>query len=484
LARACIAATAVAILSATAAISADGQTATSLSSVKKLYLEPFGSEKQDDVMRRSLTAHLKKSGRYQIVDSASQADAILKGDGQIWVKGYFTINSRAPAANRQPVYTGFLSVEIIGKGGEPLWSYLVTPSKISWAKVADDLSGNLVDEMLLASKSAAVAGPAPAAKQNLVQEDLKGAGATFPAPLYRLWFQTFQREHPEIRLTYSEVGSESGIQMLADKAVDFAASDVFPEETSSAALHNVHFRHFATVLGGVVPVYHLDGLTKDLNFTPEMLADIYLGKITRWNDAEIKSSNKDANLPDAPIVVVHRSDGSGSTHAWSGFLSATNPEWKAKIGIGTKLQWPVGQGAEGNGGEAMAVEKTPNSIGYVEFVYAIQHQLSFGAVQNSSGRFIRASLNSLAEAASTAAGTTSTSSASIVNPPGKNAYPIASFTWLLIPDHDADPEKKQALLELVRWILTSGQHECSVLGYAPLPPEVASQQLSMVVASR
>lgn len=206
--------------------------------------------------------------------------------------------------------------------------------------------------------------------------------------------------------------------------------------------------------------------------------------MTRWNDAEIRNSNRGVNLPDAPIVVIHRSDGSGSTYAWSDFLSRTNPEWKDKIGTGTKLKWPIGQGAEGNEGVASEVEKTPNAIGYVEFVYAIQHQLGFGAVQNSSGKFVRASLDSLAEVAKTeVADATINSSASTTNPSGKAAYPIASFTWLLIPEQISDiPQKKQALLEVIRWLLTSGQKECSALGYAPLPHEVANQQLNLLDA--
>jgi phosphate ABC transporter phosphate-binding protein len=271
--------------------------------------------------------------------------------------------------------------------------------------------------------------------------------------------------------------------MLAEKGVDFAASEVSPQEMSTAVFQDTKFRRFATVLGGVVPIYHLEGLTRDLNFTADTLAAIYLGKVTKWNDAEIRNSNRGVNLPDAPIVVVHRSDGSGSTYAWSDFLSRTNHEWKDKIGMDTKLKWPIGQGAEGSEGVASEVEKTPNAIGYVEFVYAIQHQLGFGEVQNSSGKFVRVSLDSLAEAAKTAAAdATINSSASITNPSGKAAYPIASFTWLLIPEQISDTAKKQALLEVIRWLLTSGQKECSALGYAPLPHEVANQQLNLLDA--
>jgi ABC-type phosphate transport system substrate-binding protein len=366
LARIGIAATLVGALFACHAL---GQTANSFSSVKKLFVESFGAEKQDELLRQSLLARLKKSEEYTIVDSVRDADAILKGNGRIWVKGYFTISSRAPAADRQPVYAGYLSVEITGKGGEPLWSCLVTPSRFSWTNVAD----NLTQEMLRAKTDTTTTGVVSGVKQSLAQADLNGAGATFPAPIYRLWFQSFQREHPEVRLSYSAVGSELGVRMLVEKEVDCAASDASPQEMSTAAFHDTKFHRFATVLGGVVPIYHVEGLTRDLNFTADTLAAIYLGKVTRWNDAKIRNSNRGVNLPDAPIVVIHRSDGSGSTYAWSDFLFRTNPEWKDKIGMDTKLKWPIGQGAEGSEGVASEVEKTPNAIGYVDFVYAIQH---------------------------------------------------------------------------------------------------------------
>lgn len=464
----------------TAAHCSQGQ-ANSITSVTKLYAESFGTTQQADLLRQSLLAHIRKSGEYQIVDVANDADAILKGSGQIWVKGYFTVNSRAPAVNRHPVYAGYLSVEISSRNGEPLWSFLVTPSRFSWTNIVDDLAGNMSDEMLKARKTAMPSASGSAATQSSTHADLVGAGATFPAPLYRLWFQSFQGDHPGIHLNYSAVGSESGVQMLLEKKADFAASDVSPQEMSTAELRSVKAHRFATVLGGVVPIYHLDGLTKDLSFTAKALADIYLGKVTRWNDPEIRSSNKGIDLPDAPIIVIHRSDGSGTTRAWSEFLSGTDDEWKSKVGTGTKLNWPVGQGTEGSEGVASAVEKTPNAIGYVEFVYAIQHQLGFGAVQNSSGRFVRASLNSLAEAARTLATESSSGSyASITNSSDKEAYPIASLTWLLIPEQIADPQKKQALVELIRWELTAGQKESSALGYAPLPAEMTSQQLDLL----
>lgn len=455
-----------------------GQAASSLLQAKKLYVEPFGAGNQADQLRQSLIKRLQKSGSYQVVDSANDADAIVKGDGQVWIKGHFTTNSRAPSTNRQAVYGGFLSAEIVSKSGEPLWSYLVTPSKFAWTSIADDLAGNLVKELLRARQENTTSGTAPGNNSNLTRTDLAGAGATFPAPLYHKWFQSFQQLHPEVHISYEAVGSEAGPRKLAGNAVDFAASDV------ASLGDGLRYMHIASVLGGVVPIYNLEDINHDLKFTPETLADIYLGKVKKWNDPEIRNSNRGVNLPDRDIVVLHRSDGSGTTYVWSDFLSQISSAWKSAVGTGSLLKWPTGTGVEGNEGVASAVQATPNSIGYVELVYAIQHQLSFGAVRNSSGEYIRASLNSLAEAAKSATMTTNTASpASIINPPGKDAYPIASFTWLLFPEKITDPAKKAALFELVQWILTTGQKECSALGYAPLPREVAAQQLNLLNAS-
>jgi phosphate transport system substrate-binding protein len=337
-----------------------------------------------------------------------------------------------------------------------------------------------VKEMLVEGETDNSSGPAPVRTQKLAQTDLHGAGATFPAPLYQKWFESFQRQYPGIHITYDPVGSETGTRQLAENKLDFAGSDVSWSDGGPVQAAE-QFRRFATVLGGVVPIYNLKGLAHDLKFTPETLADIYLGKVTRWNDPRIKASNKEANLPDSAIVIIHRSDGSGTTYAWSDFLSKTSPDWRSKVGNGTTLQWPAGNGAKGNDGVASAVQATPDSIGYVELIYAIQHDLSFGAVRNSAGEFIRADLRSLAEAAKAAtSGAAFGSGSSITNAPGKAAYPIAAFTWLLFPEAIGDPTKRAAAVALLRWMLTSGQKECSSLGYAPLPREVAARQLELL----
>src|SRR5208337_2779297 len=312
--------------------------------------------------------------------------------------------------------------------------------------------------------------------QVVTQTRLHGAGSTFAAPLYQKWFESFQQQHPDVRISYDAVGSGLGIQLLSQGKVDFAGSDVPPSDQSPSQAAT-GFRQIASVLGGVVPIYNLKGLTQDLKFTPEALAGIYLGTIRKWNDAMLKGPNKSAPLPDADIVVIHRSDGSGTTYAWSDYLSKISAEWKNKVGAGITLNWPVGTGAEHNEGVASMVQRTPNSIGYVELVFAIQHQLSFGAVRNAAGEFIRADLESVAAAASAMNGN---SASSVTNASGKDSYPIATFTFLLLPKQEKDSQKKAALLELLQWVLTSGQKECSALGYTPLPRELANRQLQML----
>jgi len=452
-----------------AAISLQAQTAHDLPQVRKVFVSSLSGGNGAAELQQSLTKQLRKSGKFEVVATPSQADAVLKGNGQIWVKGHLATSPRAPSANRQAIYGGFLSVEVVGADNAVLWSYLVTPSKFSWNSISDDLSDNLVREMVAAHDKA---GQPPI--QGVT--NLHGAGSTFAAPLYQLWFESFRQQHPGVRISYDAVGSGLGIQLLSQGKVDFAASDVPPSDQGPS--QSAGFPQIASVLGGVVPIYNLKGLTQDLKFTPEALAGIYLGTIKKWNDPMIKGPNKSAPLPDADIVVIHRSDGSGTTYALSDYLSKVSAEWKTKVGAGINLNWPVGTAAEYNEGVAAMVQRTPNSIGYVELVFAIQHQLSFGAVRNAAGEFIRADLESVAAAAASAM--TGNSASSITNASGKDSYPIVTFTFLLLPKQEKDSQKKAALLELLQWVLTSGQKECSALGYTPLPRELANRQLQML----
>ena len=309
------------------------------------------------------------------------------------------------------------------------------------------------------------------------QTVLHGAGSTFSAPVYRKWFDAYSKNHPDVQVVYDAVGSEEGIRLLTENKVDFAGSDM-PLSDEKLAQLQTKVIHFASVLGGVVPIYNVTGPRNDLNFTPEILAGIYLGRIKKWNDAMIRSANRDASLPDAEIVVVHRSDGSGTSFVWTDYLSKVSPDWKARAGSGVTVAWPVGKGAEGNEGVASTVQETPDAIGYVELIYAIQHKLSFGAVRNAAGQFVQASLASVTAAAEGLnLGEGSDVRVSITNASGKQSYPIATFTWLLVPQVSSDPKKRAAQLDLLRWLLSSGQRQCALLGYSPLPEAVAKSEL-------
>jgi phosphate transport system substrate-binding protein len=449
----------------------------SLAKVRSLYIADFGGSQDAGRLRASFVQHLA-GGRFTIVSSREQADAIIQGTGQIWLRGYIAINPRTPSTDRQPVFGGYLSITVTNAQGEPLWSWLATPSRNRWTSIVDDLSGHAARKFVDAANAATGALVSQPASGALAEISLHGAGATFPDPLYQKWFEDFEQAHPGVHIRYSPVGSQTGNEMLAKGEVDFAGSDVVPEHVVGAASAS-RMRMVASVVGGVVPIYNLKGLTAELRFTPEALAGIYLGHIRRWNDPEIKKSNKGVALPDAEIVVVHRSDGSGTTWHWSDYLSRVSPEWSRTVGRGTTLHWPIGNGAEQNEGVAQAVRRTPNSIGYVELTFAIQNQLSYGSVRNRSGVYVRADLDSVAAAAQSAAATTDRAP-SIVDSADKNAYPISAFTWLVIQDENTDPARHTALIELLRWALTSGQKESSALGYAPLPRNIAEKQLHTI----
>jgi len=458
---------------------APGQTAERLSQVKKVYLEDFGLENGASKLRERMIGQLRQKGKLEVVGAADGADAVIKGNGSIWLTGYVSNDPRSASNARQPVFRGFLSVEVLGKGNEPLWSYLVTPSKLRTGDIAGDLADHLVARLLSAMKQSEglLAAPITDTTGNV---ELTAAGATFPAPLYQRWFESFEERHPNVHIKYSAIGSGAGLQLLTAGQLDFAASDM-PLSDAMMAQSKRTFLHFASVIGAVVPAYNLQGIERTLNFTPKVLARIYLGQIRKWNDRAIREANRNAALPDTEIVVVHRSDGSGTTFVWTDYLSKVNPEWRASVGVGTVVRWPIGTGVEGNEGVAAVVQQTPNSIGYVELVYALRHQLSFGAVQNAAGRFVQADLPSLTAAGGeVAAAARSDSRVSITNASGNGAYPIASFTWWLLPKDQVSDAKRSALRELLGWILTSGQKECSALGYVPLPHEVAKRELELL----
>jgi phosphate transport system substrate-binding protein len=324
---------------------------------------------------------------------------------------------------------------------------------------------------LLAFALLAMLSTAPAWAQNI-----NAAGATFPYPIYSKWFDEYHKLHSNVQINYQSIGSGGGIRQLLDKTVDFGASDgpMTDEQLQQAGFKVLHF---PTVLGAAVPSYNIPGVTGELKFTPEAIAGIFLGKVTKWNDPAIAGANPGVKLPGDDIVVIHRSDGSGTTYIWTDYLSKVSSEWQSKVGKNTSVNWPVGLGGKGNEGVAGLLKQTPDSIGYVELIYAIQNSLPYGTVKNSSGEFIKASLAGVSAAAAGAAKSMPEDfRVSITNPPGKEAYPISSFTWLLIPAQIQDPAKKTAIKDFLTWMLTSGQQFCEPLAYAKLPKEVVAKE--------
>jgi phosphate transport system substrate-binding protein len=308
----------------------------------------------------------------------------------------------------------------------------------------------------------------------LGQTTLNGAGATFPYPMYSKWFSDYHKLHPDIEINYQSIGSGGGIRQVLAQTVDFGASDgpMTDEQLSQA---KVKILHIPTVLGADVPAYNIPGVTQDLKFAPDVLADIFLGKIGAWNDPRIAKANPGVNLPNQPIIVVHRSDGSGTTYIWTDYLSKVSPDWQSQVGKGTSVKWPVGLGGKGNEGVAGLIRQMEGSIGYIELIYAVQNKISYGVVKNTSGNFVKASLDSVTAAAASVPKMPADFRVSITNAPGKDAYPISSFTWLLIPVQSKDAAKGKILVDFLNWMLDDGEKMTADLTYAPLPESVSSK---------
>jgi phosphate transport system substrate-binding protein len=312
----------------------------------------------------------------------------------------------------------------------------------------------------------------PAAGQVL----LTGAGATFPYPIYSKWFDQYHRMFPQVQINYQSIGSGGGVRQITEGTVDFGASDM-PMTDEQLQQSKTKILHFPTVLGAVVPAYNIPGVTQEINFTPEALAGIFLGKITKWSDQELRQANAGVNLPDKNIVVIHRSEGSGTTYVWVDYLSKISPEWKSKVGVNSSVNWPTGLGGKGNETVAGLIKQTPNSLGYLELIYAVQNKLPYGKVRNSTGTFVKADLASVTAAA---AGALKTMPAdfrvSITNSPAMDGYPISSFTWLLIPSKMQDQAKKKVIKDFLQWMLTDGQNMVEALSYSKLPKEVVEME--------
>jgi phosphate transport system substrate-binding protein len=309
---------------------------------------------------------------------------------------------------------------------------------------------------------------------------LNAAGATFPYPIYSKWFTEYNRLHPDIQINYQSIGSGGGIAQLKAGTVDFGASDM-PLDDQKLSDFKVKILHFPTVLGAVVPIYNIEGVTQELNFTGEVLAGLYLGTITKWNDPAIAAVNQGVDLPAQDVVVVHRSDGSGTSFIWTDYLCKISKDWESKVGKNTAVNWPVGLGGKGNEGVSGLVKQTPGAIGYVELIYAVQNQIPYGRVKNPSGVFVKAELSSVTAAAAGASKELAQDlRISITNSPGKQAYPICSFTYLLIPTKIQDAAKAKAIKGFLQWMLKDGQNDAEGLTYARLPMEVVSKELKQI----
>src|SRR5580765_1269815 len=306
------------------------------------------------------------------------------------------------------------------------------------------------------------------------ETNLQGAGATFPNPIYQKWFSEYHNAHNDVKINYQSIGSGGGIAQLTAGTVDFGASDGPMTDEQLSKVQGKVF-HIPTVLGAVVPTYNVSGVSGDLKFTPDVLADIFLGNIKKWNDPRLAKANPGVKLPDEEIAVIHRAEGSGTTYIFTDYLSKVSTAWKDKVGKGGAVNWPTGLAGKGNEGVSGMVKQTEGSIGYVELIYAISNKMPYGVVQNAAGTFVKASLESVTAAAASVKDMPDDFRVSITNAPGKDAYPISSFTWLLVPAEWPDAGKQKAFVDFLNSMVDKGQGMSAALEYAPLPKSVAQK---------
>ncbi len=320
--------------------------------------------------------------------------------------------------------------------------------------------------------------PAMFATGAMAADTINAAGATFPAPIYQKWFAEYKAAHPEVQINYQAIGSGGGIRQLQAGTVDFGASDM-PMKDAQIKEMPAKPLHFPTVMGAVVLSYNVPGVT-DLKLTPDIIAGIYLGTVSKWDDPKIKAANPGAKLPSKNIEVAHRSDGSGTSFCFTDYLSKVSPDWKTKVGTNDSVQWPVGLGGKGSEGVAGLIKQTPNSIGYVELIYAVQNHMEYANVQNAAGKFIKPSFEAVTAAAAASKEMPDDFRVSITNAPGAASYPISTFTWLLIPGEIKDPAKKKAITGFLTWMMTAGQKDAQGLSYAPLPAAVVAKEQKQI----
>ncbi|HEY6346070.1 MAG TPA: phosphate ABC transporter substrate-binding protein PstS [Bryobacteraceae bacterium] len=454
---------------------ASGWQQSANSAGRRVYVEAFATKGEAARFRSDVTAELRKLNYVSLVPDESNADLILGGGGEIWVRGYRSFSPRSPEklpSNGVPVYGGYLSVELRNKNGVTLWSDLVTPHEESEdvsKNLAKRIAKNLAQAIGHLESPTEVRGSQPAIA-------LHGAGATFPYPVYAKWFANYRTEHPGVEIDYEATGSDAGIRKLLAGELDFGASDSPNAIGEIAPREGAKYLYFPSVVGAVVPIVNLPGVTENIAFTPEALAAIFLGKVKKWNDPILTKANRGIRLPDLDIVVVHRSDGSGTSYAWTDYLSQTNAEWKTMVGASLTPKWPVGRGASGNDGVAKLVKELGGSIGYVEYIYALQNHLSYGKIRNQNGDFVEASLESIEAAVSHAMEISDELKVSLVDAPGPGSYPIASFTWLVIPNRIVDDAKRNAVVAFLRWMVGPGQRQAAALGYLALPKDVVIRE--------
>jgi phosphate ABC transporter phosphate-binding protein len=444
----------------------------------RIYVEAFTTKADAKKLREDLTADLRKVSAVSLVADESNADLILGGGGEIWVRGYRSFSPRSHMkleTNGTPIYGGYLSVELKNKEGVTVWSDLVTPGKES-DDISKDLSKRIAKDLMEALSRGATQTPKSAPDPPHPVIALKGAGATFPYPVYQKWFTNYRTKDPGTEITYDAIGSEAGVRALLAGGIDFGASDSPEAIREFAPGDESKYLLFPSVVGAVVPIVNLPGVPEDIAFTPEALAGIFLGKIRKWNDPILQRANAGVHLPDLDIVVVHRGEGSGTSYAWTAYLSKTSAEWQAAVGSSLDPKWPVGRVATGNEGVAALVKELGGSIGYVEFIYALQHHLSYGRIRNKNGEFVEASLESIAAAVGHSTDIRDDFKASIVDAPGQGAYPISSFTWIVVPARIADADKRGAVIAFLRWMLGPGQRQAAALGYLALPREIVSRE--------
>ena len=447
---------------------------------RSVYVEAFATKSGAAKLREDVTAELRKLKSVSLVTDESKADFILGGGGEIWVRGYRSFSPRSHMklpSNGTPIYGGYLSVELKSPGGVTLWSYLATPGE-SAGDVSKDLSKRIAKH--LAEALPHVEAPHAASSDPRIAVALHAAGATFPYPVYAKWFTNFRIDDPGTAIVYDAIGSEAGVRKLLAGEIDFGASDSPEAIRDLAPAAEDRYLLFPSVAGAVVPIVNLPGLPDNIAFTPEALAGIYLGKISKWNDPILQRANRGVPLPDLDIVVVHRADGSGTSYAWTSYLSKISPEWKAQVGASLSPKWPAGRGAAGNDGVAKLVKELGGSIGYVEFIYALENHLSYGRIRNQNGEFVGASLESIAAAVDHSPAMHDDFKASIVDAPGAGSYPVSSFTWLVVPAHIANEQKRSAVTAFLHWMLGPGQQQAAALGYLALPKEIVEREESAI----